>query len=180
MARLLQKYQKELVPALVERYRYRNRLQVPRLQKIVVSMGVGKATENRARVEQAARDLARITGQKAVVTRAAKSVAAFRVRAGMPIGCIATLRGQRMYEFMDRLISVVLPRIRDFRGLRDRFDGRGNFNLGLPEQTLFPEINLDQVEFQQGMNVTIVTTARSDDEGRALLEMFGMPFRHRS
>ncbi|TAH34937.1 MAG: 50S ribosomal protein L5 [Planctomycetota bacterium] len=180
MVRLLTRYQNDIGPALMERFHYQNRLQLPRIQKIVISMGVGKATENKARVENAAKDLARITGQKAMVTRARKSVAGFRLREGMPIGCMVTLRGTRMYEFLDRLISVVLPRIRDFRGVRDTFDGRGNFSLGLPEQTLFPEIVLDHVEFQQGMNVTIVTTARSDEEGRALLEGFGMPFRRRS
>lgn len=180
MARLLEKYQQQIVPELMSRFRYRNRLQVPRVAKIVVSMGVGRATENKARVETAAKELSRITGQRAVATRARKSVANFRVRQGMPIGCVATLRGARAHEFLDRLISVVLPRIRDFRGVRDTFDGHGNFSLGLPEQTLFPEINLDQVEFQQGMNVTIVTTARSDAEGRALLEGFGMPFRRKA
>lgn len=180
MARFLTKYQKEIAPALMQRFRYQNPMQVPRLQKIVISMGVGKATENKARVETAAKDLTRISGQKAMVTRARHSVAGFRLREGMPIGCLTTLRGPRMYEFLDRLISVVLPRIRDFRGVRDTFDGHGNFSLGLPEQTLFPEIVLDQVEFQQGMNVTIVTSARSDEEGRALLEGFGMPFRRKS
>lgn len=179
MTRLLEKFQQEIHPRLRERFSYRNPMQVPRLEKIVVSMGVGRATENKARVEAAAKDLAKITGQKPLITLSRKSVAAFKLRAGMPIGAIATLRGTRMFEFLDRLIAVVLPRIRDFRGVSGNLDGRGNFSLGLTEQTLFPEIDLDKVEFQQGMNVTFVTSARSDEEGYALLEAFGMPFRRR-
>jgi large subunit ribosomal protein L5 len=140
-------------------------------------MGVSGAVDNKSRVETAAKELTRIVGQKAKITSARKSIANFRLREGMPIGCVATLRNDRMFEFLDRLIAVVIPRIRDFRGLKDNFDGRGNFSLGLTEQSLFPEIELDQVEFQQGMNITIVTTAKSDEEGRALLEGFGMPFR---
>ena len=177
MARLLERYRQEIGPELEKRFGYRNRLQIPRLSKIVVNMGVGQATQNKAMVENAARDLTRITGQKAVITRARRSVSGFRLREGMPIGCMVTLRGPRMYEFMDRLISVVLPRIRDFRGLRDHFDGHGNYSLGLTEQTLFPEIDLDKVDHLQGMNITFVTTARTDEEGRALLAAFGMPFR---
>lgn len=154
-------------------------MQVPVIMKVVVSMGVGKAVDNKSHVESAAKDLTRIVGQKVKITKARKSIANFRLREDLPIGCMATLRGDRMYEFMDRLISVVLPRIRDFRGLKDNFDGQGNFSLGLTEQSLFPEISLDQVEFQQGMNITVVTTARTDEEGRALLEGFGFPFRKR-
>ncbi|MFQ5749270.1 MAG: 50S ribosomal protein L5 [Planctomycetota bacterium] len=179
-SRLQERYSQTVLPSLLEKLGLKSRLQAPRLTKIVVSMGVGKAVDNKARVEAAAKDLAIISGQKAVIKRARKSVASFHVRAGMPIGCMVTLRGVRMYEFLDRLISVVLPRIRDFRGIKDNFDGRGNFSLGLSEQTFFPEINLDKVEFQQGMNVTIVSTARTDEEGRALLEGFGMPFRRKN
>ncbi|RMH02067.1 MAG: 50S ribosomal protein L5 [Planctomycetota bacterium] len=179
MARLAEKFKNEISKELSERFGYRNPHQIPRLLKIVVSMGVGGAIENKARVEAAAKDLSRITGQKALITKAKKSVAGFKVREGMPVGAVATLRGERMYEFLDRLISVVLPRIRDFQGVKDNFDGRGNFSLGLTEQSLFPEIDLDKVEHQQGMNVTFVTSAQTDAEGRALLEGFGMPFRRR-
>jgi large subunit ribosomal protein L5 len=177
MTRLSEQYQDSIVPSLNERFGYKNTLQTPRVTKVVVSMGVSGAVDNKSRVETAAKELTRIVGQKAKITSARKSIANFRLREGMPIGCVATLRNDRMFEFLDRLIAVVIPRIRDFRGLKDNFDGRGNFSLGLTEQSLFPEIELDQVEFQQGMNVTIVTTAKSDEEGRALLEGFGMPFR---
>lgn len=179
MARLQESYNLTIVPALKQRFGYPNALQVPRLQKIVVSMGVGKAAENKARMDAAVKDLGRITGQRPAIRSTKKAISAFRVREHQAIGCMTTLRGARMFEFMDRLISVVLPRIRDFQGVKDTFDGRGNFSLGLNEQSLFPEIPLDQVEFQQGMNVTFVTTARNDEEGRALLEGFGMPFRRR-
>jgi large subunit ribosomal protein L5 len=179
MSRLLETYNTTVVPALNERFSYGNPMQVPVITKVVVSMGVGKAVDNKSHVESAAKDLTRIVGQKVKITKARKSIANFRLREDLPIGCMATLRGDRMYEFMDRLISVVLPRIRDFRGLKDNFDGQGNFSLGLTEQSLFPEISLDQVEFQQGMNITVVTTARTDEEGRALLEGFGFPFRKR-
>jgi large subunit ribosomal protein L5 len=177
MTRLSEQYQDSIVPSLNERFGYKNTLQTPRVTKVVVSMGVSGAVDNKSRVETAAKELTRIVGQKAKTTSARKSIANFRLREGMPIGCVATLRNDRMFEFLDRLIAVVIPRIRDFRGLKDNFDGRGNFSLGLTEQSLFPEIELDQVEFQQGMNITIVTTAKSDEEGRALLEGFGMPFR---
>jgi len=180
MARLIDQYKETIVPTLKERFGYRNVNQIPRMTKVVVSMGVAKAVENKAAVEAAAKDLTKITGQKAVITLASKSVANFRLREGMPVGCVTTLRGEHMYEFMDRLISVVLPRIRDFQGVKDKFDGRGNFSLGLTEQSLFPEIDLDRVEFPQGMNVTFVNTACTDAEGRALLEGFGMPFRRHS
>jgi len=177
MTRLSEQYQEAIAPSLKDRFGYNNALQIPQVTKVVVSMGVSDAVDNKSRVDTAVKDLTRIVGQKAKVTLARKSIANFRLREGMPIGCMATLRDDRMFEFLDRLIAVVLPRIRDFRGLKDNFDGRGNFSLGLTEQSLFPEVDLDQVEFQQGMNVTIVTTARSDEEGRALLEGFGMPFR---
>jgi large subunit ribosomal protein L5 len=177
MTRLAEKYRSEIHPALKSQFSFQNDLDTPRMTKIVVSMGVGQAVENKARVESAAKDLSKITGQKAMITKAKKSVAGFKVREGMPVGAVTTLRGTRMFEFMDRLISVVLPRIRDFQGVKDNFDGRGNFSLGLTEQSLFPEIDLDKVEFQQGMNVTFVTTAQSDEHGRALLQAFGMPFR---
>ena len=177
MARLLEKYRDTMRAELKEKFSFTNDHQVPEIKKIVVSMGVGKAVENKARVDAAAKDLSRITGQKAAVTKSKGAVSGFRLREEMPIGCMTTLRGRRMYEFLDRLISVVLPRIRDFQGVKDNFDGRGNFSLGLTEQTLFPEIDLDKIEFSQGMNVTIVTSARTDEEGRALLEGFGMPFR---
>jgi large subunit ribosomal protein L5 len=177
MTRLSEQYQDSIVPSLNERFGYKNTLQTPRVTKVVVSMGVSGAVDNKSRVETAAKELTRIVGQKAKITSARKSIANFRLREGMPIGCVATLRNDRMFEFLDRLIAVVIPRIRDFRGLKDNFDGRGNFSLGLTEQSLFPEIELDRVEFQQGMNITIVTTAKSDEEGRALLEGFGMPFR---
>lgn len=177
MARLLDKYKESIAPALSKDFGYRNENQIPRLNKIVVSMGVARAVENKAAVESAAKDLTKITGQKAVIRKATKSIANFRLREGMPVGCMVTLRGARMYEFMDRLISIVLPRIRDFQGVKANFDGRGNFSLGLTEQSLFPEIDLDRVEFPQGMNITFVNSGTNDAEGRALLDGFGMPFR---
>jgi len=177
MARLTQHYKDKVIPELNDKLGLSNPMQVPRLSKIVVSMGVGKAMDTRSRIDAAVKDLAQITGQKPVVRNARKSVANFRLREGSPVGCMVTLRGERMYEFMDRLVSVVLPRVRDFRGIGTKFDGQGNYSLGLSEQTLFPEIDLDKVEFSQGMNVTFVTTARNDEEGRALLDGFGFPFR---
>jgi len=179
--RLLRKYREEVVPQLRERFGYTNELEVPRLWKIVISMGVGKAVENRARLDAAVRDLALLSGQKPIITRARRSVAGFRVRAGMPIGCMVTLRRARMYEFLDRLISIVIPRIRDFRGLNPHaFDGRGNYNMGLSDQLVFPEVPVDHVEFLQGMNISLVTTARTDEEGYELLRLLGMPFRERT
>ena len=175
--RLIERYRNEVVPKLSEEFGYANPHEVPKLTKIVVNMGVGDAVSRAALLEGAVSDLETITGQHPAITRAKKSIAGFKLREGNAIGAKVTLRGARMYEFLDRLIAVVLPRIRDFRGVGDRLDGHGNFSLGLQEQTLFPEIDLDKVEFQQGMNVTIVTTARTDEEGRALLEGFGMPFR---
>ncbi len=159
-------------------FNYKNSMAVPRLEKIVVNMGVGEATQNAKLLDPAANELGQITGQKPVITRAKKSIAAFRLRTGMPIGLCVTLRGDRMYEFFDRLVSVALPRVRDFRGVSTRsFDGRGNYTLGLRDQLLFPEIDYAKVDKVKGMNVTIVTTARTDAEGRALLAHLGMPFR---
>lgn len=178
MARVLEKYRSEVVPALMEQYGHTNTLSVPKLEKIVVNMGVGKATEDRRRLETALADLANICGQRGVITRAKKSIAGFKLRKGNEVGCRATLRKSRMYEFFDRLVSVAIPRIRDFRGLSTRsFDGRGNFSLGLHEQVVFPEISVDKVEFVQGMDITIVTTSQTDEEALALLGMLGMPFR---
>ena len=178
MARLIEKYKNEIVPELMQRFGYTNAMAVPRLEKVVVNMGVGRATESKKRLEDAQRDLAVITGQKPAVTRAKKSVAAFRVRTGNEIGCKVTLRGWRMYEFLDRLISIVIPRIRDFRGfLATAFDGRGNYTLGLSEQGVFPEINLDKVEFVQGMDITMRITGNSDEASHELLRLLGFPFR---
>jgi large subunit ribosomal protein L5 len=178
MARLLERYQKEITPQLEKKLGRKNRLSLPRLEKIVVNMGVGKALQEKNRMEVAAEQLAQITGQKALVTKAKKAVSGFRLREGNEIGCKVTLRGQRMYEFLDRLISIALPRIRDFRGVNPKsFDGNGNYTLGLAEQLVFPEIDPDKVNFAQGMDVTFVTTTNSDDEARELLRAFGMPFR---
>jgi len=177
-ARLQDRYQKEIVPRLSERLGRKNRLSLPRLQKIVVNMGVGKALQDKNRMQQAADQLAQITGQKAQITKARVAVSGFRLREGNEIGCRVTLRGQRMYEFLDRLISIALPRIRDFRGVNPKsFDGHGNYSLGLAEQMVFPEIDPDKVTFTQGMDVTFVTSTSNDDEARELLRAFGMPFR---
>ena len=178
MARLLDRYQEEIMGKLTERFGYTNRLQIPRLQKIVVNMGIGEGVGDAKAVTAAAEDLALITGQKPVITLARKSIAQFKLRAGMPVGCRVTIRGKRMYEFLDRLISITLPRIRDFRGLSaTAFDGRGNYTLGLDEQIVFPEVDLDHIYRVQGMNITIVTSAASDEEARELLTLFGMPFK---
>ena len=178
MARLLERYQKEIVPQLKNKLGRDNLLSLPRLQKIVVNMGVGKALQDKNRMEQAAEQLSFITGQKAQVRKAKKAVSGFRLREGNEIGCRVTLRGRRMYEFLDRLISIALPRIRDFRGVNpSSFDGHGNYSLGLSEQSVFPEIDPDKVTFVQGMDVTFVTSTNSDDEARELLRSFGMPFR---
>ena len=178
MARLLERYQKEIAPALEKKLGRKNRLSLPRLEKIVVNMGVGKALQEKNRMELAAEQLAQITGQKALITKAKKAVSGFRLRENNPIGCKVTLRGRRMYEFLDRLISIALPRIRDFRGVNPKsFDGHGNYSLGLAEQLVFPEIDPDKVTFTQGMDVTFVTTTNNDDEARELLRAFGMPFR---
>ena len=178
MARLLDSYKQKVVPELMKKFGHTNALAVPRLTKVVVNMGVGKATENKKRLEDAAKDLAAITGQKPLITRARKSVSAFKVRQGNEIGCKVTLRGKRMYEFLDRLISLALPRVRDFRGLSpNAFDGHGNYSLGLSEQLVFPELNPDKYTRPQGMNITIVTSAERDEEARELLRRLGMPLR---
>jgi large subunit ribosomal protein L5 len=178
MARLMERYRKEIIPQLQKKLGRPNVLSLPRLEKIVVNMGVGKALQEKSRMEQAAEQLTQITGQRAQVTRAKVAIAGFRLRQGNEIGCRVTLRGRRMYEFLDRLISIALPRIRDFRGVNPKsFDGHGNYSLGLSEQVVFPEIDPDKVTFTQGMDVTFVTTTRKDDEARELLRAFGMPFR---
>jgi len=173
-----ERYEKEAVPALMKDFGYKSRMQVPRITKIVVNMGLGEALSNNKILDAAAEELGQITGQKPVLTRARKSIANFKLREGQAIGVMVTLRAQRMYEFLERLIGVALPRVRDFKGVSSRaFDGAGNYTLGIREQIIFPEINYDQVEKVKGMNVTIVTTARTDEEGRALLKYMGMPFR---
>ena len=178
MARLFDRYQKEIVGQLAKRLGRDNKLSLPRLQKIVVNMGVGKALQDKNRMEQAAEQLTQITGQRAQVRKAKVAVSGFRLREGNEVGCRVTLRGRRMYEFLDRLISVALPRIRDFRGVNPKsFDGHGNYSMGLTEQSVFPEIDPDKVTFVQGMDVTFVTSTDNDDEARELLRSFGMPFR---
>ena len=178
MARLQDRFRQEIIPSLQKQLQRNNPLSLPRVTKVVVSMGVGQAIQDRKRLDEAAGHLARLTGQKPQITRAKSSISAFRLREGMEIGCRVTLRGRRMYEFLDRLISLALPRVRDFRGLNPKaFDGNGNYNLGLTEQLVFPEIDPDSVHQVQGMNITVVTTAKSDDEGRLLLKELGMPFR---
>jgi len=176
--RLKARFQKEVAPTLMKEFDLKNPMAVPHLHKIVVNMGVGEATQNAKVLDPAVNELGQITGQKPVVTRAKKSIAAFKVREGQAIGAMVTLRGDRMYEFFDRLVNVVLPRVRDFKGVSTKsFDGRGNYTLGLHDQLIFPEIDYAKVDKQKGMNVTIVTTARSDDQSRALLRHLGMPFR---
>ena len=178
MTRLKEKYQKEVVPALTKEFGYKNVMAVPRIHKVVVNMGLGEATSNAKLVDVGADELARITGQKPVTRRAKKSIAAFKVRKGMPIATMVTLRGERMWEFLDRLMTIALPRVRDFRGVSPKgFDGRGNFTLGLKDQLLFPEIDYMKVDKSRGMNVSVVTTARTDQEARKLLQLIGMPFR---
>ena len=178
VSRLKDKYQKEVVPALIEKFGYKNKMQVPKLEKVTIKMGLGEAVQNPKAVDAAVNDLKVITGQKPVVTRAKKSVAAFKLRAGMQIGAKVTLRGQRMYDFVDKLVNVVLPRVRDFRGVSLKsFDGRGNYTLGIKEQIIFPEIDYDKVDKVRGMDVTFVTTAKNDEEAGELLRLLGMPFR---
>jgi large subunit ribosomal protein L5 len=178
MSRLRDRYVKEVVPALTKEFGYKNVMAVPKIQKVVVNMGLGEATANAKIIEVGSDELARITGQKPVVRRAKKSIAAFKVRKGQPVGTSVTLRGDRMYEFLDRLVTIALPRVRDFRGVSPRgFDGRGNFTLGLKDQLLFPEIDYMKVDKARGMNVSVVTTARTDQEARKLLQLIGMPFR---
>ncbi len=177
-ARLHQRFRKEIAPALMKELELKNPMAVPRLEKVVINMGVGEATQNAKVLDPAVHELGQITGQKPIVTKAKKSIAAFKVREGMPIGAMVTLRGDRMYEFVDRLINVALPRVRDFRGLSTKsFDGRGNYTLGLRDQLIFPEIDYAKVDKLKGMNVTLVTTARDDNQARALLKHLGMPFR---
>ncbi|MEW6082478.1 MAG: 50S ribosomal protein L5 [Bacillota bacterium] len=178
MASLKETYEKEVLPALTKEFGYASKMQVPRLEKIVVNMGVGEAIQNPKVLDAAVSDMTIITGQKPIVTKAKKSIAAFKLRTGMSIGCKVTLRGERMFDFFSKLVNVALPRVRDFKGLSARgFDGRGNYSLGLKEQLVFPEIDYDKVEKIRGMDITIVTTARSDEEARALLAGLGMPFR---
>jgi large subunit ribosomal protein L5 len=177
-ARLRERYEKEVKPALMKEFDLKNTMAVPRVEKVVINMGVGEATQNAKILDPAANELSQIAGQKAVITKAKKSIAAFKVREGMPIGAMVTLRGDRMYEFLDRLLNVALPRVRDFRGVSTKsFDGRGNYTLGVRDQLVFPEIDYAKVEKLKGMNITIVTSARSDDQARALLKHMGMPFR---
>jgi len=177
-ARLRERYRAEVAPALMRELGYSNLMAVPRLEKIVLNMGVGEAVQNPKLIESAVEELTAIAGQKPVVTRAKKAISNFKLREGMPIGAMVTLRGQRMYEFLDRLVSVALPRVRDFKGVPDRsFDGRGNYSLGLREQVIFPEINIDKVDKIKGLTIVICTTARTDAEGQALLRGLGIPFR---
>ncbi len=177
MPRLLDRYKTDVVPKMMERFGYKNRLAVPRLDKVVLNMGVGNTHDDKTRLEGGLRDLAAISGQRPATMKAKKSVAAFKIREGVPVGVKVTLRGHRMYEFLDRLISVAIPRLRDFRGLStSSFDGRGNYSLGIGEQLVFPEVKADDVQAVQGMDVTVCTTARTDEEAFALLGLFGMPF----
>ena len=179
MARLRDYYIKEVVPSLVKEFNYKNRMQVPKLDKIVVNMGVGEAIQNIKALESAVADLSMIVGQKPVITKARKSIATFKLRQGMSIGCRVTLSGDRMYEFFDRLVNVALPRVRDFRGISPKsFDGRGNFAIGLKEQIIFPEIDYDKIDKIRGMNIVIATTAKTDEEARQLLRFMGVPFKN--
>ena len=178
MSRLKDRYLKDVAPALKKEFGYRNVMAIPRLRKIVINMGLGEATSNAKLADVGADELGRITGQKAVVRRATKSIAQFKLRQGMPVGAMVTLRGERMYEFLDRLITIALPRVRDFRGVSPKgFDGRGNFTMGLRDQLIFPEIDYMKVDKARGMNVSVVTSARTDEEARKLLQLMGMPFR---
>ena len=177
LPRLRRDFDDRIAPAMIERFGYKNRLEVPRLEKIVINMGVGEATQDKKRVESAAQEMELIAGQKPVITKAKKSIAQFKLREGMPIGCKVTLRRDRMYEFLDRLVTIALPRVRDFRGLNPRsFDGRGNYAMGLKEQIIFPEINYDRIDKVRGMDVIITTTAKTDEEARELLRLFNFPF----
>ncbi|HVL25482.1 MAG TPA: 50S ribosomal protein L5 [Thermomicrobiales bacterium] len=177
MARVRDRYREDVVPALTSEFGYKNPFQVPKVEKVVINIGLGEAIANGRALDAAVNDLSIITGQKPVITRAKKSIAAFKLRAGMPIGAMVTLRGERMYEFLDRLIATALPRIRDFRGVTpNAFDGRGNYTMGLREQIMFPEIDYDQIDKVRGLEISIVTSARTDEEGRQLLALLGMPF----
>ena len=180
MNRLNAKYEEQVKNVLMEKYNYSSVMEIPKLEKIVINMGVGDAVSNSKVLDDAVEELKAITGQKPVVTKAKKSIANFKLREGMPIGCKVTLRGERMYEFLDKLLSIALPRVRDFRGVsQDAFDGRGNYTLGVKEQLIFPEINFDKVKKVRGMDIVIVTTAKTDEEGRLLLKELGMPFKKR-
>lgn len=177
-ARIKEQYTKEVVPALMKEFNYSNIMQVPRITKVVLNMGVGEAVSNAKVMEAAVSDMTKISGQKPIVTKAKKAIATFKLRAGMPIGCKVTLRGKRMYEFFDRLVNFSMPRIRDFRGISDKaFDGRGNYSLGIREQIIFPEIEYDKIDKIRGMNITVGTSAKTDEEGKALLKHLGMPFK---
>ena len=179
MARLKEIYNKEIVPALVKQFGYKSTMQVPRIEKIVLNMGVGEAIADKKILENAVADMQKISGQKPVITKAKKSIAVWKIRTGYPIGCMVKLRQERMYEFFDRLVSIALPRVRDFRGVSGRsFDGRGNFNMGVKEQIIFPEIEYDKIDSIRGMNITIATTAKTDAEAKALLAAFKFPFKN--
>jgi len=179
MARLKDYYSKTVVPALIKEFNYKNPMQVPKMEKIVINMGLGEAIQNVKIIDGAVQELAAITGQKPIINKAKKSIATFKLRQGMPIGCSVTLRKNNMYEFFDRLVNAALPKVRDFRGISlNAFDGRGNFSIGLQEQIIFPEIEYDKVEKVKGMNITIVTTAKTDNEARLLLKLMGVPFKH--
>ena len=179
MARLKDYYSKTVVPALVKEFNYKNPMQVPKMEKIVINMGLGEAIQNIKIIDGAVQELAAITGQKPIINKAKKSIATFKLRQGMPVGCSVTLRKNNMYEFFDRLVNAALPKVRDFRGISpNAFDGRGNFSIGLQEQIIFPEIEYDKVEKVKGMNITIVTTAKTDAEARLLLKLMGVPFKH--
>jgi large subunit ribosomal protein L5 len=178
MARLFEQYKQEITPKLVDKFAYKNIMQVPKIEKVIINVGVGEAIQNPKAMDGAVNDLMTISGQKPVITKAKKSIAGFKLREGMPIGCKVTLRGERMYDFLNRLINIVLPRVRDFRGVSPQaFDGRGNYSLGIKEQTIFPEIEYDKIDKIRGLEVVIVTTAKTDEEARELLKSMGMPFR---
>jgi len=179
MAKLKDLYQENVIPALMKRFGYQNRMEVPRLDKIVINMGLGEAIQNIKILDSAVQELSQIAGQKPVITKAKKSIAQFKLRTGMPIGCMVTLRKEKMYEFFSRLVNVALPRVRDFKGVSGKsFDGRGNYSLGIREQLIFPEIHYDKIDKVKGMNIIIVTTAKTDEEGKELLKLLGMPFRN--
>jgi large subunit ribosomal protein L5 len=179
MAKMKEIYQEKVIPALMKRFNYRNKMEVPKLEKIIINMGLGEAIQNIKILDSAVLELSQIAGQKPIITKAKKSIAQFKLRTGMPIGCMVTLRKERMYEFFNRLVNVALPRVRDFKGLSGKsFDGRGNYALGLREQLIFPEIHYDKIDKVKGMNIVIVTTAKTDEEGKELLRLLGMPFRN--
>jgi large subunit ribosomal protein L5 len=179
MAKMKEIYQEKVIPALMKRFNYRNKMEVPKLEKIIINMGLGEAIQNIKILDSAAQELSQITGQKPIITKAKKSIAQFKLRTGMPIGCMVTLRKERMYEFFNRLVNVALPKVRDFKGLSGKsFDGRGNYALGLREQLIFPEIHYDKIDKVKGMNIVIVTTAKTDEEGKELLRLLGMPFKN--